>query len=108
MSIFQKGPPRVEIFIHHHSFGVRPPNLAEVTFMIYKPKKYIIQIRALSSGANNRWIFIKDGAKYGERLFRKTRMGILGIFLIFSAIGLGGFRMMVRNGRCCFMDVWYL
>ena len=47
--------------------------------------------RALSSGANNRWIFIKDGAKYGERLFRKTRMGILGIFLIFSAIGLGGF-----------------
>jgi hypothetical protein len=28
MSIFGKGPPRVEIFIHHHLFGVRPPNLS--------------------------------------------------------------------------------
>jgi hypothetical protein len=53
--------------------------------MIYKPKKYIIQIRALSSGANNRWIFIKDEAKHGERLFRKTRMGIFGdVFNIFD------------------------
>ena len=78
MSNFEKGPPRVEIFIHHHSFGVRPPNLVDVTFMIYKPKKYIIQIRALSSGANTREVFIKDGAKHGERLFRKTRMGMFG------------------------------
>ena len=78
MSNFEKRPPRVEISIHHHSFGVRPPNLVDVTFMIYKPKKYIIQTRALSSGANNRWIFIKDGAKYGECLFRKTRMGMFG------------------------------
>ena len=30
LSIFGKWPPRVEIFIHHHFFGVRPPNLAEV------------------------------------------------------------------------------
>jgi len=28
MSIFGKWPPRVEIFIHHHLFGIRPANLA--------------------------------------------------------------------------------
>jgi hypothetical protein len=32
MSIFQKRPPRVEIFIHHHSFGVRPPFFAGLPF----------------------------------------------------------------------------
>ncbi len=30
LSIFEKGTPRVENFIHHHFFGVRPPNLAGV------------------------------------------------------------------------------
>jgi hypothetical protein len=53
--------------------------------------KNIIQIRALSRGANNRWIFIKDGAKYGECLFVKQTWVFFGMFLIFSAIGLGGF-----------------
>ena len=32
MSIFQKRPPRVEIFIHHHSFSVRPPFFAGLPF----------------------------------------------------------------------------
>jgi hypothetical protein len=37
MSIFGKWPPRVEIFIHHHLFGIRPANLAGVivTIMLY-------------------------------------------------------------------------
>jgi hypothetical protein len=34
MSIFEKRPPRVEIFIHHHSFGVRPPFLAGLPFLL--------------------------------------------------------------------------
>ena len=53
--------------------------------MLLKYKKFRIQTRALSSGANNHWIFIKDGAKHGERLFRKTRMGLFGdVFDIFG------------------------
>jgi hypothetical protein len=35
MSIFEKGTSRVEIFIHHHSFGVRPPFFAGLPFCSY-------------------------------------------------------------------------
>jgi hypothetical protein len=44
MSIFQKGTSRVEIFIHHHSFGVRHPFFGGVTFMLLFTFYFIIDL----------------------------------------------------------------
>jgi hypothetical protein len=50
MSNFEKRPPRVEISIHHHSFGVRPPNLARlplcfknIKILEYKREHYLAE-----------------------------------------------------------------
>jgi hypothetical protein len=44
MSIFQKWPPRVEIFIHHHLFGVRAALFAGVSLPVWCHIEYLFII----------------------------------------------------------------
>jgi hypothetical protein len=91
MSNFEKGPPRVEISIHHHSFGVRPPDFARlplcfknIKILEYKQEHYLVE-RIIAG------FLLKMGQNMANVFFVKQGWLFSGMFLIFSAIGLGGF-----------------
>ncbi len=99
MSIFQKGTSRVEIFIHHHSFGVRHPFFAGYLYaLIYFLFYY--RFRALWCGYMIAGLFAKNGAKLGEPLFHKTRMVVFGGCLEYSPQS--KFNLCPQNGGSCF------
>jgi hypothetical protein len=69
MSNFEKGPPRVEIFIHHHFFSVRPPFLRMlplcfrfIKIILYKQEHYLGEHKV-------RILFAKDGGENGKVVF---------------------------------------
>jgi hypothetical protein len=123
MSIFQKRPPRVEIFIHHHSFSIRPPFLAGLPFcscllfnLLYILEHYGLDTKiadfSQKMGRNLANIFfIKQGWPFSGdvsniRHYRNSiyvpKMGVLVLtfFLIFLALFLGIFCIFVLT---CFI-----
>jgi len=91
MSNFEKGPPRVEISIHHHSFGVRPPYFVRLPLCFkniknleYKQEHYLGEIMFA-------YYLQKMGQNMANVFFVKQGWLFSRMFLIFLVIVLGGF-----------------
>ena len=91
MSNFEKRPPRVEIFIHHHSFGVHPPHFARLPLCFknikkleYKQEHYLAE-RIIAG------FLLKMGQNTANVFFVKQGWLFSGMFLIYLVIVLGGF-----------------
>ena len=98
---FSKTPPRVEIFIHHHSFGVRPPFLRGYLYdlILYIRSGHVATIMLRNRNRNIFRYFMEDiqnmsqkgyilfmknyfpkfGTSFGSKLFCSISPNIIAI-----------------------------
>ena len=69
MSFFGKSKILLKKMIHFIHFGVRPPNLCGVTFMLRMRTPRVVTWRPLCSHRDDRGDFAKNGVENRECLF---------------------------------------